>query len=168
VEAQSKVNAQELIESVVGFVRSFGLHRSDKTPCGQPVTVAEAHALMDLTAVGPMRQGELAAKLRLEKSTVSRLVRQMEAYRWIQRAPDPNDRRVVLIRLTKQGRQTAVQLARARRAKFVRIMSAIPESKRPLVVEAVSTLERACSVSEKTGLHRSTNDSDRAVRIDSA
>ena len=74
-----EVNTKELLESVVAFVRSFGLHKPDQTPCGQPVAVAEAHALTDLAAFRPMRQGELAARLRLEKSTVSRLVRQMEA-----------------------------------------------------------------------------------------
>jgi hypothetical protein len=62
-----EVNAKELLESVVAFVRSFGLHKADQTPCGQPVTVAEAHALMDLGAFGPVRQGELAARLQLEK-----------------------------------------------------------------------------------------------------
>ena len=68
-----EVNAEELMKSVVTFVRSFGLHKPDQTPCGQPVAVAEAHALMDLAAFGSMRQGELAARLQLEKSTVSRL-----------------------------------------------------------------------------------------------
>jgi DNA-binding MarR family transcriptional regulator len=46
-----------------------GLHKPDQTPCGQPVTVAEVHALMDLTTFGPAHQGELAARLQLEKST---------------------------------------------------------------------------------------------------
>jgi DNA-binding MarR family transcriptional regulator len=140
-----EVNAKELLESVVAFVRSFGLHRPDQTPCGQPVTVAEAHALMDLAAFGPVRQGELAARLQLEKSTVSRLVRQMETRRWIQRSSDRDDGRAILVRLTRQGRETATQLAQARQEKFARILAAIPEDKRSMVVEAISILERACS-----------------------
>jgi DNA-binding MarR family transcriptional regulator len=140
-----EVNAKELLESVVAFVRGFGLHKPDQTPCGQPVTVTEAHALMDLAAFGPVRQGELASRLKLEKSTVSRLVRQMEAHGWIQRNSDRHDGRAVLIRLTRQGRETATELARARQEKFARIISAIPEAKRPTVVEAISILERACS-----------------------
>ena len=100
---------------------------------------------MDLAAFGPMRQGELAARLQLEKSTVSRLVRQMEAQGWIQRNSDRFDGRAVLIRLTRQGRETASELARARQEKFARILAAIPEDKRSMVVEAISILERACS-----------------------
>lgn len=67
---------------------------------------------------GSVRQGELAARLQLEKSTVSRLVRQMEAHVWIQRNSDRHDGRAVLIRLTKRGRDTASDLARARQANF--------------------------------------------------
>lgn len=145
MKTRDEVNTKELMASVVAFVRSFGLHRPDQTPCGQPVTVTEAHALMDLAASGPMRQGELAARVQLEKSTVSRLVRQMETNGWMQRVSDRKDRRAVLVRLTRQGRETATQLARARHEKFARIVSAIPEDKRSMVVEAISILERACS-----------------------
>jgi DNA-binding MarR family transcriptional regulator len=144
METGYEVNAKELIESVVAFVRSFGLHKPDQTPCGQPVAVAEAHALMDLAAFGPMRQGELAARLQLEKSTVSRLVRQMEAHGWILRNSDHYDGRAVLIQLTTKGRRTACELARARQEKFARILASIPGNKRAMVVEAILTLERAC------------------------
>jgi len=145
IETECDVNAKELMESVVSFVRSFGLHKPEQTPCGQPVTVAEAHALMGLAAFGPMRQGELACRLQLEKSTVSRLVRQMEAVGRIQRRCDRQDGRAILIRLTRQGRETATQIAQARQEKFARILSAIPEGKRSMVVEAISILEGACS-----------------------
>ena len=30
------------------MVRALGLHKPDETPCGQPVAVAGAHALMEL------------------------------------------------------------------------------------------------------------------------
>ena len=145
METGYEVNTKELMESVVAFVRSFGLHKPYQTPCGQPATVAEAYALMDLAAFGPVRQGELAARLQLEKSTVSRLVRQMEAKGWIQRLCDRHDGRAILVRLTRQGRQTTTQLARTRQQKFARILSAIAEDKRAMVVEAISILERACS-----------------------
>lgn len=145
METAYGVNAKELMESVVSFVRSFGLHRPEQTPCGQPVPVAEAHALMDLAAFGPMRQGELASRLQLEKSTVSRLVRQMEVDGRIRRKSDRRDGRAILIRLTRQGRAAATQIAQARQEKFARVLSAIPEDKRSTVVDAISILEGACS-----------------------
>jgi DNA-binding MarR family transcriptional regulator len=144
METACDVNAKELMDSVVSFVRSFGLHKPEHTPCGQSVTIAEAHTLMDLAAFGPMRQGELASRLQLEKSTVSRLVRQMEVDGRIRRRSDRRDGRAILIRLTRQGRAAATQIAQARQEKFARVLSAIPEDKRSMVVEAVWILEEAC------------------------
>lgn len=62
----------ELQERMIDLIRAFGLHRPDEVPCGQPVAVAEAHALLELSREEPLLQKDLAAKLRLEKSTVSR------------------------------------------------------------------------------------------------
>jgi MarR family len=62
---------------LVGFVRAFGLHRPDETPCGAPVPVSEAHAVSVLAEHGPLSQTDLARHLALRKSTVSRLVDQV-------------------------------------------------------------------------------------------
>ena len=105
---RSDPKSKELAAAMVALVRSFGLHRPDETPCGQPVPVAEAHALMDLAAEGPLNHGELAARLRLEKSTVSRLVRQLEKRKWIKRTPAVSDRRVIQIQLTLAGKAAAL------------------------------------------------------------
>ena len=54
------------------LVRSLGLHKPDETPCGQPVSVAEAHALLEIAREPGISQNGLAGRLKLEKSTVSR------------------------------------------------------------------------------------------------
>ena len=81
----------------------------------------------------------------LEKSTVSRLVRQMEADGRIQRRCDRQDGRAILIRLTRQGRDTVARIEQARQEKLAGILSAIPEDKRSTVVKAIWILEGACS-----------------------
>ncbi len=43
------VTEQILPEQLIAFIRAFGLHRPEQTPCREPVSVAEAHALMELT-----------------------------------------------------------------------------------------------------------------------
>ena len=128
---------------MVALVRSFGLHRPDETPCGEPVPVAEAHALMDLAAHGPLNHGELATRLRLEKSTVSRLVRQLEKRKWIKRTAAAADRRVIHIQLTPSGQAAAQRLADARHSKFDNLLAALPKAKRASILEAMSTLVRA-------------------------
>ncbi|MBI4495103.1 MAG: MarR family transcriptional regulator [Chloroflexi bacterium] len=143
------MDAQELQEQMIGLVRAFGLHQPDRTPCGQPVSVSAAHALMELTQVESLPQTALAARLRLEKSTVSRLVEHLERRGWIRRERDPADRRVLLLHLTDAGRRASEQLAVARAAKFARIFSAIPAEERAAVQRGLSVLLGAVSTSNQ-------------------
>ncbi len=137
------VKSDELAERVVAFVRAFGLHRPHETPCGKPIPVAEAHALMDLARLGSMSHGQLARRLQLEKSTVSRIVRQLERRRWVERDTASHDRRVVFVRLTKRGKAATRDLAQARRGKFSRLLNNIPPAQRTTVIKSLSTLAGA-------------------------
>ena len=132
-----------LQEELVALIRAFGLHRPDQTPCGQPVAVAEAHALMELAHGVPLSQNDLAARLQLEKSTVSRLVGILESRGWIARARSALDGRARELRLTDTGEQMAAELADARRAKFARVFNAIPEAERTAVLESLQILVEA-------------------------
>ncbi len=134
----------ELQERMIALIRAFGLHKPDETPCGEPVSVAEAHALMELAREdGPLVQKELAARLRLEKSTVSRLVGMLEERGWVGRCRSPKDGRALEVSLTEAGRKAAAEIAGARRAKFARVLEAMPEGERASVLEAMKTLEEA-------------------------
>jgi DNA-binding MarR family transcriptional regulator len=145
MQAAIDVNSAELARAMTALVRAFGLHRPEKTPCGAPIAVAEAHTLIDLSEISALNQGELAERLHLEKSTISRLVRQLMVRGWIERTPLPEDGRVMMVRLSKEGRKVAERLLQARRAKFTRLLAAIPETKRSGVIEAISTLAEAAS-----------------------
>ncbi len=92
-------------------VRALGLLRPDTTPCGQRISVTEAHAIAELHDRGPLTQQALAAALGLQKSTVSRLVDQLAADDLAARAPNPSDHRSVLVELTPNGKQRASRLA---------------------------------------------------------
>jgi DNA-binding MarR family transcriptional regulator len=111
----------DLQERMIALIRAFGLHKPDETPCGKPVSVAEAHALMELSRAETLVQKELASRLRLQKSTVSRLVGMLEDRGWVERSRSPRDGRALELRLTEAGRRTAEGIAEARRAKFARV-----------------------------------------------
>ena len=107
MEAAVDVNSAELARAMTALVRAFGLHRPEQTPCGEPIGVAEAHTLIDLSEIKALSQGELAQRLRLEKSTISRLVRQLMVRGWVERTPLPEDGRVMMVRLSEEGRKAA-------------------------------------------------------------
>lgn len=141
VEVRS--DAALLQEQVVAFVRAFGLHRPSETPCGKPVPVSEAHALAELARDGGLTQRDLAARLRLEKSTVSRLAGQLVARGWAEREPHPSDGRAVLVRLTDRGENVAAEIEEARRRRFASLLDRIPEGAREDVLRVLGTLREA-------------------------
>lgn len=136
-------DASELQDRLVSFIRAFGLHQPETTPCGQPIPVSEAHALSEVARDTPLGQLELCRRLRLEKSTVSRLVGQLVGRGWVERRIDPGDARAILLVLTPAGGAAAATLAAARRVKFEQLMGAIPDHSRVEVLRSLDVLTEA-------------------------
>ncbi|MEX0706274.1 MAG: MarR family winged helix-turn-helix transcriptional regulator [Nitriliruptoraceae bacterium] len=135
--------AAALQNRVVAFVRAFGLHRPEQTPCGAQIPVSQAHAISVLAAEGALSQKELARHLELTKSTVSRLVGQLEQRGLIVQRADDTDARRRLVELTTTGHDTAVEIAELRRARLARLLRRIPEDDRTGVLDALDTLIEA-------------------------
>ena len=127
-------------EKIITLTRSFGWHRPAETPCGQPVSIAEAHALMEIARADGVSQNELAVSLNLAKSTVSRLVSKFVKREWIYRSSNPDDRRAYKLYLTKQGKAVAQELAEARQLKMARIMEQIPDNQIEMILDAIDIL----------------------------
>ncbi|MFI5484745.1 MarR family winged helix-turn-helix transcriptional regulator [Micromonospora echinaurantiaca] len=130
-------------EALMRFVRNFGLHQPDRTPCGQPLPVSEAHAMVEIARDGQLRQVELARRLRLEKSTVSRLVTNLVNRGWVHRGPADGDGRGVLLVLTDAGATAAARQADARRDRLTALLDRIPDHERAAVVRALQALAEA-------------------------
>ncbi len=133
----------ELQRRIVAFVRAFGLHRPDETPCGAPVPVSEAHALAVLAEQGPLPQRDLGEQLGLRKSTISRLVDQLERRGWAGRRSGGDDARERLVGLTTEGRKAADDIAARRAERMARVLEHIPEGDRPAVLAALDALVEA-------------------------
>ncbi len=128
---------------VVAFVRAFGLHRPEQTPCGAQIPVSQAHAISVLATAGALSQKELGGHLELTKSTVSRLVGQLEHRGLIVQRVDDGDARRRLVELTATGHDTAAEIAELRRARLARLLQRIPEDDRTGVLDALDTLIEA-------------------------
>jgi DNA-binding MarR family transcriptional regulator len=133
---------------LVALVRACGLHNPDRTPCGQPVPISEAHALMEIGRGAPISQVELASRLRLEKSTVSRLVRTLEQRGWVSRHRSSDDGRVDELSLTGSGADAHDDLGQARARRFAAVLSHIPGDERPGVFHAIDLLVEALRVTD--------------------
>ncbi|MFF0746141.1 MarR family winged helix-turn-helix transcriptional regulator [Streptomyces sp. NPDC004111] len=98
------------------------------TLCGQ--TAADAlgqnptdfHALNVLEFSGPLTTGALAARIGLSQSATTRLVDRLERNGWAHRAPDPADRRRVVVEavpLTPQQQERTLGPVRRRLAEVL-------------------------------------------------
>lgn len=139
------VDVGELCDALFGFVRAFGLHRSDETPCGIPMSMSEAQALTSLLE-GPATPSELADRLALARSTVSRLLERLETEGWVRRRRDPDDGRSSQVVLSASGQRTAARVLRARHARLAVLMANIDGSDRADVVRALRLLAEAARV----------------------
>jgi DNA-binding MarR family transcriptional regulator len=100
-------------------------------PAGAPaVSASEARALTELLAAHGIAQGQLAALLGLEKSTVSRLAAGLESKGWIRRGRDEQNHRYVRLYLTPQGRAVADRLWQAWQSRQERILAGLTAEER--------------------------------------
>jgi DNA-binding MarR family transcriptional regulator len=94
------------------------------------VSASEARALTELLAAHGIAQGQLAALLGLEKSTVSRLAAGLESKGWIRRERDEQNHRYVRLYLTPQGRAAAGRLWQAWQSRQERILAGLTAEER--------------------------------------
>lgn len=80
--------------------------------CFEPLglNLSQASLVGYIAENGPMNQTQLAAALVLGRAATGSLVDQLEKRGLVQRAPDPDDRRVWLVENTAQGAAMAIEI----------------------------------------------------------
>jgi DNA-binding MarR family transcriptional regulator len=139
---EESASGAQLQAEMIGFIWAFGLLATDRTPCGQPLAPSDAHALTEVVASNGLTQRELVDRLRLDRSSVSRLVDRLVARGWVERADGP-DRRTVRLAPTAAGRAVAAEVAEARAARFADLLEAIPADRRDQVLDTLRLLTAA-------------------------
>ncbi|POF28832.1 bifunctional helix-turn-helix transcriptional regulator/GNAT family N-acetyltransferase [Roseibium marinum] len=86
------------------LVREFGF--LDKTIAGTDLSGSGVHAIMEIGLHPGITAKELAAKLKLEKSTISRLLKTLEKRDEIELTRSATDRRAFGLNLTREGKKT--------------------------------------------------------------
>lgn len=128
------------------FVRRFGLLGEGKTPCGLPLPLSHAHALLVLLerhSAEVTHQKDLARALSLDKSSIARLCARMESAGHVAQERSEADGRARNIVLTAKGVRVARQLDESSRSRFDRLLAAIPATERARVLEALALLNDA-------------------------
>lgn len=125
------------------FLQALGLHRPDQVPAGFSLSLSEMFALMALLHAASISQQELAEQLHLEKSTVSRLIKQLEGRGWVKRVRDFHDTRMFRLHLSDEGRKTAARLAKGLTERHERLLAQLKPDEQEALAYGLSALIRA-------------------------
>jgi DNA-binding MarR family transcriptional regulator len=134
---------ERLHQLVMDLIRAAGMLAPDQLMPGGQLTMSQAFAVHELDVDRPLSQRELAERLHLEKSSVSRMVAEMERKELVVRERDPANRRFYRLRLTDAGRALHRGIARAMHEHFVRSVAAMSELERDALLTGLPALIRA-------------------------
>jgi DNA-binding MarR family transcriptional regulator len=125
------------------LVRVAGLLQPDQELPGFSVSMSQAYAIHELDhGDTPLSQRELADRLLLEKSTVSRMVADLERKGLVERERDPDNRRTYRLRLTDDGRAFHARMAAAFGAQFQEWTAALSADEREALLVGLPALIR--------------------------
>ena len=110
---------------------------------------SHCHALIEIEARGSVGQAELPSLLRLDKSTTSRIVAELESRGWVRAKASAEDRRARVVSLTAKGRAKVSLVHREANARVERALSALPEADRSLVLRGMQVYARALERSRR-------------------
>lgn len=124
----------ETLNRVLGnLIRSYQL-RDREEICCHGISVAQCYALQAVGEAGAPRMSELADRLQLKVSTLTRTVDQLVAQDLVSRCDDPRDRRICCVSLTPEGRRALDTIQRDMIEMEKDILQGIaPEDREPLI-----------------------------------
>jgi len=117
------------------------------------MTPTQAQILARLAARGPLRTGTLAADLGVTQPTISDAVAALLRKGHVARAPDPEDGRAVLLRLTPSGQQEA-EAARAPAPAMLAALDTLPPAERDAMQRGLIWLIRALQMARAIPVQR--------------
>lgn len=107
------------------------------------ITSAQAYALLALPEEASLTMNNLSETMGLANSTMTRTVDQLIIKKLVEREPDPDDRRVVRIRLTANGRETQRSVKSAFQDFFEQALREIPAEDRETVLLSLGQISQA-------------------------
>lgn len=107
------------------------------------LTPAKAVVLSRLAVDGPQTTSELAARESVRSQTMAQTIRELEAEQFVSRRRNPNDRRQLLVEITKRGAAFHADDRRRREAWLARaIEQGLTTDEQALLTRAVPLLHK--------------------------
>jgi DNA-binding MarR family transcriptional regulator len=111
------------------------------------VTTSQAYTLLALPARQSLTMNELSDAMGLASSTMTRMVDQLVTKELARREPDEDDRRLVRVALTPQGKEVRSTLRQLLDTFFNQALDRIPAEEHAVILRSLERLNRAISES---------------------
>lgn len=140
------------------LVREYQFRDRERS-CSHGVSISQCYTLEMLEADGPMTMSDLAGKLSLDGSTMTRLIDALVSAGLVSRVREERDRRVCCVKITRKGRSLASRIHAQLIREYEEVLREVPAASRDAVVETISRLlaafrareGRACSAQAAAG-----------------
>jgi DNA-binding MarR family transcriptional regulator len=109
---------------------------------GAQLSPSATAALATIERHGPLTPSELAARERVQRPTVTRVLARLEEDGLISRAADPADRRSSLVSVSGPGRELLAAMRTRKDAYLARRLDALDPEDREALARAAAVLER--------------------------
>lgn len=130
-------------EVAAGLERAIGLFRSLNPPGGLSLTAAATLAALERS--GPWRLTSLAASQAVTQPAMTQLIARMEESGLVERAADPDDGRVVQIRITPGGRALLASRRAARAERLAGLLAQLSLDEQAALAAALPAIEALAS-----------------------
>lgn len=137
IETFNQIQLRELIRQLE---RKLGVLQESQQSCCGKISMAQCHALVEIGRAKKISLNDLAEKLNLDSSTMSRTVNKLVAKNFVKRDIDPSDRRYVTISLTDSGEGHFHSIESDWNTYFLKVYETIPSSKQEQVLDSLQIL----------------------------
>ena len=125
------------------LVRELGLLENAK----DSLPTTWCHALIELERFGVMTIADLAEKLHLDKSTMSRTLSKLEKKGWVEQRKNESDRRQRPMALTDEGRNHVAGIHTRVNDRVQRALAKLPPEERQIVLKGLDLYVKGLSLS---------------------
>ena len=140
----SNEQVERFHEQVIDLVKKYQFrNRNREICCG--LSVSQCYVLETLRRFGPLSMNNLAEKMHLTISTVTRVLQPLLRRKYVTREEDPDDRRIRLISLTPQGKAFALEAWKNSLESEKIILSNFPAENREMLITFIKNLNHAVS-----------------------
>jgi DNA-binding MarR family transcriptional regulator len=158
-------DALALHEAISDLVRVYQFRDRDKICC-YDVSVTQCYALETLALKGPMRSLALAGWLKLDKSTITRVVDALVRKKYVERRPEAEDSRALSLRITPSGRALYEKIHRGLVAQQAELIADLDPEIRAAAAGVIRRLARAAEARFLDGVSVGTCESNRESNTD--